>query len=161
MFRERSSDLQREVLSHFSVVYTHGSLRICVCVAFSFNRKDSHGALAIKQLVHRVLVPRLTRSDRKGSTMLKRSSVAPSPCLRSFRPWPERLSRAMRRRCNASSKLEQMSNSRTRRAIARGPWSLRRCEPSERVARNSNSLVFSPSILQEKMGQRPGSSRPF
>ena len=59
-----------------------------MCVAFFFNRKDPHGALAIKQVVHRVLVPRLTRSDRKGSTMLKRSSVAPSPCLRSFSPDP-------------------------------------------------------------------------
>lgn len=36
----------------------------------------------------------------------------------------EQLSRAMRRRCNVSSKLEQIWNSRTRLLFARGPWSL-------------------------------------
>ena len=87
--------ISQSLQSLFCRFHTHGSLRICVCVcvcvAFFFNRKDSHGALAIKQLWHRVLnqeLPRLTRSDRKGSTMFKRSSVAPSPCLRSFSPAP-------------------------------------------------------------------------
>ena len=88
MFRERYSDLpKRGLKSLFCRLHARQPQNLCVC-RLLFNRKDSHGALAIKQLWHRVLVPRLTRSDRKGSTMLKRSSVAPSPCLRSFSPAP-------------------------------------------------------------------------
>ena len=48
------------------------------------------------------------------------------PVSQVFQPCTERLGTAMRRRCNASSKLEQMSNSRTRPPIARGPWRLQR-----------------------------------
>ena len=88
---DRSSDLPKSSVTFLSFSHTRQLENLCVCVAFFFNRKDSHGALAIKQLWHRVLnqeLPRLTRSDRKGSTMFKRSSVAPSPCLRSFSPAP-------------------------------------------------------------------------
>ena len=48
------------------------------------------------------------------------------PVSQVFQPCTELPSRAMRRRRNASSKLEQMSKSRTRPGSARGPWSLGR-----------------------------------
>ena len=134
MFKERSSDLpKRGLQSLFCRLHTRQPENLCVCVTFFFlNRKDSHGALAIKQLVHRVLVPRtstshrLTRSDRKGLDDAQEVFSRAQPVSQVFQPCTERLSRAMRRRCNASSKLEQMSNSRTRPPIARGPWSLQR-----------------------------------
>ena len=121
-------DSQRGLQSLFCRFHIHGSLRICVCVFF-FNRKDSHRALAIKQLWHRVLDQRSSTSHPVGSEGLDDAQEVFSraqPVSQVFQPCTERLSRAMRRRCNASSKREQMSNSRTGLIIARGPWRLRR-----------------------------------
>ena len=88
-----------------------------------------HGALAIKQLRHRVLDQRSSTSHPVGSEGLDDAQEVFSraqPVSQVVQPCTERLSRAMRRRCNASSKREQMSNSRTGLIIARGPWRLRR-----------------------------------
>ena len=123
MFRERYSDLpKRGLKSLFCRLHARQPQNLCVC-RLLFNRKDSHGALAIKQLWHRVLDQRSSTSHPVGSEGLDDVQEVFSraqPVSQVFQPCTERLGTAMRRRRNASSKLEKMWNSRTRRAIARG-----------------------------------------
>ena len=115
MFRERSSDLpKRGLKSLFCRLHARQPQNLCVC-RLLFNRKDSHGALAIKQLWHRVLDQRSSTSHPVGSEGLDDAQEVFSraqPVSQVFQLCTERLSRAMRRRCNASSNLEQMSNTK-------------------------------------------------
>ena len=76
-------------------------------------------ALAIKQLWHHQKF-QVSPVGSEGLDDAQEVLSRAQPVSQVVQPCTERPSRAMQRRCNASSKLEQMSNSRTRRAIARG-----------------------------------------
>ena len=122
--------ISQSLQSLFCRFHTHGSLRICVCVCrLLFQQKRLTWSSCNQTTLASGVKPRTSTSHPVGSEGLDDVQEVFSraqPVSQVFQPCTERLGTAMRRRCNASSKLEQMSNSRTRPPIARGPWRLQR-----------------------------------
>ena len=126
MFKEWSSDLpKRGLQSLFCRLHTRQPENLCVCRLLFQQKRLTWGSCNQTTCASGVS----STSHPVGSEGLDDAQEVFSraqPVSQVFQPCTERLGTAMRRRCNASSKLEQMSNSRTRPPIARGPWSLQR-----------------------------------
>ena len=114
--------ISQSLQSLFCRFHTHGSLRICVCVCrLLFQQKRLTWSSCNQTTLASGVKPRTSTSHPVGSEGLDDVQEVFSraqPVSQVFQPCTERLGTAMRRRCNASSKLEQMWNSRTRPPIA-------------------------------------------